>query len=260
MAGEAKTNAFMLGTATVMLGEPADLFSLTPAANSIGLVKNFSLTADSGYTELTQGTRNQVVFSVKTSNKIMATMEAYEYTGANLTYALGLEGYSASPAVTTSTTVVASGSTALVINVLSAAAAGLAPGDYISIQTGTQDNVLIRKIASLATNAVTLDVPLPAAPTADGATVKQVNPIPIGSKTDDAILAAYIVGTIADGTEVAILLPKIRVTKGFNLAFNSNDFQNMPLEFTVYDLTPEDAHYARFAEYGDCSAMLLTSK
>jgi len=258
MAGEARSQAFMLGTATVMLGEPADLFSLTPAANSIGLVKNFSLSADSGYTELTQGVRNQIVFSVKTSNKIMATMEAYEYTTANLTYALGLEGYAAGAAVTTSTTI-AAGSTVSVINVLSAAAAGLTNGDYITIQTGAQDNVLVRKITNISTNAVTLDVDLPAVPTT-GATVKKVNVVPIGSKTDDAILSAYIVGTIADGTEVAILLPKIRVTKGFNMAFNSGDFQNMPLEFTVYDLIQGDEHYDRFAEYGDCSAMLLTSK
>lgn len=256
MAGEARSEAFLLGTATVMLGEPADLFSLTPSANSIGLVKNFSLGADASYTELTQGVRNQVVFSVKTGNKIMASMEAYEYTAANLSYALGLEGYAAPAAVNTTTTVQAT-STVSLLKLLSAAT--LTVGDYITIQTGAQDNVFVRRIAGIATNDVTLDVALPAVP-ATGAIVKKANVVPVGSQTDDTVLSAYIVGTIADGTEVAILLPKIKVTKGFNMAFNSGDFQNMPLEFTVYDLIPTDAHYARFAEYGNCSAMILTSK
>ena len=77
MAGEAKTNAFMLGTATVMLGAQADLFDLNPTEHSIGLVKNFNLQVDQTYTELTQGVQNQIVFSVRTGNKVMNTMEAY---------------------------------------------------------------------------------------------------------------------------------------------------------------------------------------
>ena len=67
-------------------------------------------------------------------------------------------------------------------------------------------------------------------------------------------------GTLADCSEVVILLPKVKVTKGFNLAFNSNDFQNMPLELTVYDLLSSDEHYDVFAEFGNTSSMLLTPK
>ena len=42
MAGEAKTDSFMLGAATVMIGAMADLYDLNPTDHSIGLVKNFS--------------------------------------------------------------------------------------------------------------------------------------------------------------------------------------------------------------------------
>jgi len=257
MAGEAKTTALMLGTATVMLGDPVALFNFAPSTHSIGLVKNFNLTVDQSYTELTQGVQNQVVFSVKTGNKVMATMEAYEYTGKNLTYALGMEGFSAAAEVTASTTV-APLATTTSIPVLSAT--GITIGDYIKIQTGTNDQVFVRKVTNVASNTLTVAA-LPSAP-AQGATVAKMNVIPLSptSSCNDTFVAAKIVGTLADCSEVVILLPKVKVTKGFNLAFNSNDFQNMPLELTVYDLLSSDEHYAAFSEFGNTSSMLLTPK
>lgn len=262
MAGEAKTTALMLGTATVMLGDPVDLFNFAPSTHSIGLVKNFNLTVDQSYTELTQGVQNQVVFSVKTGNKVMATMEAYEYTGKNLTYALGMEGFSAAAEVTASTTVVSATLTDLTV----ISSTGITAGNYIKIQTGTNDRVFIRKVVNVNVSGtppvhVITVAALPSAP-AQGATVAKMNVIPLSptSSCNDTFVAAKIVGTLADCSEVVILLPKVKVTKGFNLAFNSNDFQNMPLELTVYDLLSSDDHYAAFAEFGNTSSMLLTPK
>lgn len=261
MAGEAKTNAFMLGTATVMLGDREDLFDFTPANHSIGLVKNFNLTVDQSYTDLGQGLTNQTVFSVKTGSKIMATMEAYEYTGKNLTYALGLEGFNADVAITASSSILGLPAPTDTGFTMSGALAGLIVGDYIKIQTGNNDQVLVRKVATITNAALTFLDPLPAAP-AEGATVSKMNVIPLGSSTacEDTFIAAKIVGTLADCSEVVLLLPKVKVTKGFNMAFNSNDFQNLPLELTVYDLLADDDHYAAFAEFGNASAMLLTPK
>lgn len=261
MAGEAKTNAFMLGTATVMLGDRVDLFDFTPANHSIGLVKNFNLTVDQSYTDLGQGLTNQTVFSVKTGSKIMATMEAYEYTGKNLTYALGMEGFNAGDAITASSSIIGNPSPSTTGFTMSAALGGLAVGDYIKIQTGNNDQVLVRKVATITGAALTFIDELPAPP-AVGATVSKMNVIPLGSSTacEDTFVAAKIVGTLADCSEVVLLLPKVKVTKGFNMAFNSNDFQNLPLELTVYDLLADDAHYAAFAEFGNASAMLLTPK
>ena len=74
MAGLAKTDAFMLGDATVMIGAMADLLTLNTVEHSIGLVKEFMVKSEPGYTELTQGVKNTVVASVMTSNKVSATM------------------------------------------------------------------------------------------------------------------------------------------------------------------------------------------
>jgi hypothetical protein len=90
MAGEAKTNNFMLGTATVMLGPMDDVFDLTPANHSIGLVKNFQLQSQPTFADLTQGIKNTQVYSVHTGNDVRASMEVYEFTAQNLSYALGL--------------------------------------------------------------------------------------------------------------------------------------------------------------------------
>ena len=267
MAGEAKTTALMLGTATVMLGDPADLFNFAPSSHSIGLVKNFNLTVDQSYTELTQGVQNQVVFSVKTGNKVMATMEAYEYTGKNLTYALGMEGFSAAAEVTGSASILSENLPSVpapttIAFTLSAVPSGIGitEGSYIKIQTGTNDQVFVRKVTNITGSRITVAA-LPSAPAA-GATVSKMNVIPLSqtSSCNDTFVAAKIVGTLADCSEVVILLPKVKVTKGFNLAFNSNDFQNMPLELTVYDLLSSDEHYDVFAEFGNTSSMLLTPK
>lgn len=61
MAGEAKSTSFVLGTATVMIGPRADVFELTPEEHSIGLVKNFTLSGDPSYLDLTHGVRNTIV-------------------------------------------------------------------------------------------------------------------------------------------------------------------------------------------------------
>ena len=56
MAGEARSIDFLVGTATIMLGLPADLRDFRPETHSIGLVKNVKLMAEATYIELTPGT------------------------------------------------------------------------------------------------------------------------------------------------------------------------------------------------------------
>lgn len=93
MAGEAKTNAFNIGTATVMLASlGTNPETLTPEKHSIGLVKNFTVSSTDQYTDLTQGIQNDIVWSEKTGSEITASMEVYEYTASNLAYALGISG------------------------------------------------------------------------------------------------------------------------------------------------------------------------
>lgn len=254
MAGEAKTNAFMLGSATVMLGPQADLFTLAPSTHSIGLVKNFTTSSEPQYTDLTQGVKNTIVYSVMTSNRIRAQMEVYEYTSKNIAYALGLNG-SALTAISASTTTTAA-TAAAATSVVVASATGLTVGTWISIQEGTDDKIFFRQISAVATNTLTLNAALPVA-LASGAVVQKVNPIDVGSTADQPFLSAKIVGQLADGTEVGLLLPKVRITAGFTLGFTTDNFGNLPMEFTCYDLTSDDPNYAMFSGK---QGMLFTPK
>lgn len=256
MAGEALTSSFMLSTATVMLGAQADLFNLNPADNSIGLVKNFTMTAEPGYTELTQGVKNSVVYSVMTSNVVRANMEVYEYTGRNIAYSLGLEGASITPTTDTTTVDTITVADATTVPVL--ATTGFAVGDYVTIKQGAADQLFVRKITAVTLDeSIEVNAGIPIA-LAVGAVVSKVNVIGIGSKVDQPFLAAKIVGTLADGSDVAILIPKLRITNGFSLAFTTDNFGNLPYQFTVYDQVATDPNYALFADVGQ--AMLVTGQ
>jgi hypothetical protein len=254
MAGEAQTSAFMLGTATVMLGAQANLFDLNPEDHSIGLVKNFRITGEPSFTDLTQGVKNQVVYSVMTGNVIRASMETYEYTSRNLSYALGLEGSGVVPQ-TVETTLSVSAVTSDT-DLTGADETGFSVGDYVMIQEGLADKVFVRRLTAVASGSLSFAEPL-AAPIALGATVRVSNVLSIGSKDTQPYLAAKIVGTIADGTEVVVLCPKIRITGGFSLGFTTENFDNMPFEFSFYDQVASDPFFTQFA--GDQARLLTTN-
>lgn len=249
MAGLANTNDFMLSTATVMIGPQEELFDLNPADHGIGLVKNFTATSEPAYTDLTQGVKNTIVFSVMTQNNVKASMEVYEYTAKNLAYSLGLEGADQMEALSVETTVAAPGVTAGSPGVTAltvASVTGFAAEDYILINLDNDDDFVIRKVTSTAGSptALTVDKALP--DISAGAKVKKVHSIGIGSKEDQPFYAAKVAGKLANGDEVVVLIPKIRITKGFNFAFTTENYANLPLEFTVYDLVPTDTFYTEF--------------
>lgn len=255
MAGLARTDNFMLATATVMIGPVDDLHDLNPTDHSIGLVKNFQFNSDPTYTELMQGVKGSVVFSTMTSNPVRASMEVYEYTARNLNFALGLDGSTVNPMTvnsTVGTTVAASPATKDVI-LATGGGSGFVAGDVILIAKNEDDDFIIRKVVSKSTDTLTVDEFLPAIPS--GSVVYKVNAIEVGSKDDQPFLAAKIAGKLANGKHVVILIPKLRITKGFALAFSSENYGNLPIEFTLYDLVSTDTHYTYF---GGAQAKIFT--
>lgn len=244
MSGLAITDNFMLSTATVMIGDAADLNDLNPLDHSIGLVKNFTITSEPAYTELTQGVKNDIVHSVMTSNPVRATMETYEFTAKNLAYSLGLDGGSIAPATVETTVASPVSASPTVSTITVTSATGITNGTTILIEVDTIDNFVIRTVTNVAGAVLTLDSAMPAV--AAGAKVFKVNKIEIGSKTEQPFFGAKIAGRAANGDNLVLLLPKVRITKGFNLAFISDNYGNLPFEFTLYDLVSTDPNYAAF--------------
>lgn len=149
MAGEAKTTAFNIGTATVMIGPMEEVEKLTPEEHSIGLVKNFTTSSTDQYTDLTQGIQNDIVWSEKTGSDTTTTMEVYEYTAKNLAYALGL---SASKMVESKAhTLKSVSATEVVVDAEGASADDYMEGDRILIQSAAkEDRVFVGKIVTAA--------------------------------------------------------------------------------------------------------------
>lgn len=254
-AGLAKTNYFLLSTATVMIGAMDELHDLNPTEHGIGLVKNFTMSSEPAYTELQQGVKGSVVFSVMTANPVKATMEVFEYTGKNLSYALGLDGAALEDTLGASTVGTAVPASPGQNTLLVVSGSTFSAGDTIMIQKDAVDDFVIRKIVSISTNTLTLDADLPAIGV--GAKVKQVNVIDIGSKVDQPFFSAKIAGTLANGEAAVIEIPKLRITKGFNMAFTSDNYGNLPYEFTVYDLVSTDTSYAEFGNGNASSRIFL---
>lgn len=274
MAGEARSIDFLVGTATIMLGLPADLRDFRPETHSIGLVKNVKLMAEATYIELTQGLRNSVVHSVKTGEPVRASAEVYEFNASNWSYALGFSGYNVGiPAlnagtatITTVEALVPSGGILAPADVTGyddftlSTVTNFAVGDYVLIQVGYNDVVVPRRITTIAGSVITVDAPIKNVAFPAGVTVNKCLVVPVGRKSEQPFLAAKIVGNMADGREIAIEIPKLRITKGFDVTFQTSDYANMPFEFTVYDQIPADNQYARFQEQFDgASAVVYTN-
>lgn len=262
MAGEARSSTFLVSTATLMLGLPADLLNFSPAVNSVGLVKNVMSDLQTGTVELTQGQYNTTVDSKKNLAKVTLKAEWYEYTMRNLVYAAGLDGTVITPQTAATTvpgaiTPPSGGVTTITV----ASATGFAVGDYIIIAESAannpeEDKMQFRKIQSISGAIFTLDVALKVA-FAAGATVRKASITGVGSKRDDKVLAALVTGTLSDNSPVIMAFPKVRISKGFGIGFQNQQYQNMPVEFEVLDSTPQDPHYARCVEQGNASSFLL---
>ena len=242
MAGEAKTTNFAVGTATVMLGPLASLMDLNSANHSIGLVKNLSVNTDATYLELTQGVRNNLVYSVMTGQTTRITAEVYEMTARNLTYGLGLDGtalVAQTAATTLSTNMNANVALAQMVN-----GAVFNVSDWISFQPDlTSDEVQFRKITAIATNNVTVSANVPLLIPA-GALVKRMNFINVAGEATPDFLSMKVAGQLADGAPVVMLFPKVRITKGFTMGFNTDNYGNLPFEIAAYAQVPTDPFFA----------------
>lgn len=262
MAGEAKTAQFLLATATLMLGPQEDVFALTPAEHSVGLVKNVQMQTQPRFTELMQGVTGQLVYSVNTENPVTVSQEVYEYTARNIAYAVGIDAHGAGfdPISVThllsadvedsDTSITLAGTTTMPV-----------AGDWLAMSAGAgSDNIFVFRAGTITSRAIAIptEFVLPAGVTWDKDDVKvyKVSAIKVGTQESSGFLGAKVVGVLPEQNEpVTIIFPKVRITNGLNLNFQTDNFSNMPFEFKPYALLPSDPFYADFA--GNKSSMIL---
>lgn len=262
MAGEAKTSEFLLSQATLMVGPSSKVMELNPTDHSLGLIKNVQVTTEPQFVELTQGVEAQTIFSVNTANPSRISGEVYEFTARNMAYGAGIDGSTAAydPIVTSYAlnTAITTGGTSVA---LVSGGTDFVAGDYLVIQdTSTGDRVHVGKVASVATNTITLATgySMPSTMTFAVATttIFRVRNIKVGANLFRPTFGVKLVGTMpATGEPVTLIFPKVKITRGLTVAFQGDNFANMPFEFQPYALLPADSYYADLG--GSKTFMLL---
>lgn len=252
MAANAKTNQFMIGDATIMVGAMADAFNLMPDKHGLGLTKNLAVRVETGSVDLTQGISQTPIFSVQNQFNTMASCEVYEYTARNLAYGLGIDASGAAfdpLASNTGPFTLATPSAAASTSVALSTGQGttFAIGDWVILQQ-SEDYVFAAKVTAKTTDTLTIDRAIPTGLTyaVAATTVFRARSIAAvgGRNTFLSLKAAVIMPR--DKRPVPVIFPKVRITRGFDLSLGSSDFSNLPFEFQPYPLTPEDALYSSF--------------
>lgn len=253
--GDAKSAEFLLSTATLMIGPQSAVMALNPTDHSVGLVKNVMAEYNPTFVELTQGITAQTVMSVNTASASKISAEVYEYNAMNLAYGAGLDGSTYAPNTTSfvlETAITAGGAT---IVLPTGDGATWTAGDYGILADTTQvDRIHVFKVTSVSADTLTLETDY-AIPATGGdelwpistTIVYQVNAIGVGGQTSQPTFGAKIVGVMPDnGEPVTLVFPKVKITKGLSLSFQTKDFSNMPFELQPYALLPSDPFYADF--------------
>lgn len=258
--------SFLIGNATVMLAPQAtDVFSLTPALHSVGMVKNVNLGVESDAIELRNGILQNLVDSKKSNVRMNVTFEGYEFTAANLYRALGyatgttiqrkrgvLSGAAAAGATTLSITSnpvpgdTNSGITAI---------GDVPAGSTLVIQRANEpDFVYPVKTVGAATGSGPYSVTIAALPTgmtfSAGDIVWVVNEMNVGDQRTEDFFCMKIAGTLSNhNVPLVLIFPKVKIMRGFNLQFSETDYANLPFEVSPYFLASSEIT-GRLSEIG----------
>ena len=248
MPGQARTLNFLLGTATVMVGDPEELWDLTPSQHSLGLVTKVSFQVEPTFVELSHGAPNRLVYSAQSGERSSLSVEAYEMSSQSMMYALG-----ARPSTFFSSDAypVTCGATTATFTHGSDISDQFPVGAWIAIQEipPYHDKVHYAQL-SAATSGNTLTFtgqPIKAGNQfSASARVMRVKEIPIGTiNQGKTFVSVKIVGILPQNdSPIVLVMPKVRIVRGFQVSFQEGAFSRMNFEFLPHQLLPEDPMYS----------------
>jgi hypothetical protein len=83
--------------------------------------------------------------------------------------------------------------------------------------------------------------------------------VDVGSPAEQPFFAAKVLAVMPEANKpVALMFPKIRITRGFSMSFTTENFANLPYQFTPFDLLPQDPFYSTFRDKGGATLMTPT--
>jgi hypothetical protein len=268
MAADVKNNAFLLGEATLMIAPYADatsVFELTPAAHSLGMVRNVTLSQEQDQIELRKGIMQNLVDSKKSNVRTSLSAEVFEFSAQNVLYSLSLAKSATAIKRGVLKTAANGAQATIVVNtdpLPGEAASGItAAGDIPNGSTillqipGDQNDYVLPVRVTAATTASGQDYTVTAAvPTGmnfpAGTKVWVVNEVDVASTAEQDFFKVKVVGTLSNNERpVTLILPKVKVSRGFQIQFDEGNYTSMPFEFSPYFLAASEVS-GRLAEIG----------
>lgn len=259
--GTALGDGFVLNEATLMIGAMGSALDLTEEEHSLGLFKNCVVANDKTYQSLTQGTTQDVVAQQLTGDNWTISGNGYEYNPRTIMYALGQQGYTADPTAPRVRVDVSAPAAVGESEITVTSATGIAVGDWVILSNKTgNNNGLAYKVAALASNVLTLDRALVAAVAVGDELVKSTLIDTRNAETCSGVAyySAKIVSADINCNPIILVIPKLQITSGLNLAFGSADYASMALQATAMALTRKDAGYDLYVEHNKSKVFMLT--
>lgn len=269
---DVKKSAFSLSSATIMVGRAFvdDVFALTPEDNSVGMVSEVQVGLDSQITELLNGVQQVTVDAKRTGVSGSITGNVYEFTAQNFAYAQAMSGAVGGIKRGVLTATLASGAATMSVNSApipgEAGSAITALGDIpsgssllIQRRNGETDYVFPTKSSAAATGTGPYTIPIADPfdiPTgmsfAVGDYVWIVPPVGVGDMDADDLFCVKIAGVLTNyDRPVVYIAPKVRMVRGFQLAFNETAYGSMPWEMKPLIMSSgEAASMPRLSEIG----------
>lgn len=265
MAAEHKTNAFLIGEATLMMApftDATNVFELVPATHSVGLIKNLQLSQEQDYVELRKGIQQLLVDNKKSNVRASLSCEVYEYTAQNILRSMSLatapvaikRGRLTANATGAQATISVA-SDPLTDGTGAISATGDIPnGATVLIQRNNDEGYTFVARVTAATTGTGPYIVTVAIPTGISFTTNDrvwiINELPVAPTSDQDFFKVKVSGKLAnDARPVSLVFPKVRVTKGFQMAFDETNYGSMPWEFMPFLLSTAEAT-GRLAEIG----------
>lgn len=268
MAADVKNNAFLLGEATLMMapfGDVTPVFELTPASHSLGMVRNVTLGQESDTVELRKGIQQLLVDSKKSNVRTTLSAEVFEFSAQNVMNSLSLAKTAVSIKRGVLKTATVGAQATIVVNSdpipgdasSAITAAGDIPnGATILIQVAGAGNdyvlpVRVTAVTTAASQDYTVTAAIPVGMTfPQGSRVWVVNEVGVGSIAEQDFFKVKVTGTLSNNERpVTLVLPKVKVTKGFQIQFDEGNYTSMPFSIDPYFLAGSEIS-GRLAEIG----------
>jgi hypothetical protein len=253
--GAPVTNKFQIGTAELRVGPMTSAMKLLQA-NSVGLVDSCSVTIGQESVDLEGGFPKQLMDSAVVRQTAEVSTVLREYSRRNLKMAIG-DGVTT--AVADVATTVGTAASAAATSLIVASGTGISASDLVvAYPVNTPETVQIVRVASIATNTLTLDTATPLLfDLAVGAVVFVAKQVAIGAVSQTNYMSASIVQKEnSSGRPLVWNFWKASISGNLEYATNASDFASTTM--TLKCLQPAASEYGVGANLAHLSNIIPT--